>query len=338
MTSKSSSSSSLSSSVSLGLLTLHRPHVSSLPSIPLPPHYRSLSHCDLINKSSRSKQRFLFQLPGRFNLLPPSKQQAVPTSSSSPASCLPSSSLGCIGELADLDTSNPILYLDFPDGRIKMRGFLVYPANPLLAVQLPRSLRSSTRSLDCRGSFDHLIIFNQYWWIGNKQNNSNEDPLDWPEHYSAASSIPLNQASSSLSDDWFVSSHELSQQDEDEQTSEQNEEVEKSDEEVKRKKKRKDKQQSKRANKKKRKNSSEEEEESVEEITNKRPRRESRKLIKYTEKDEEEEKEEEQEEEEEEEEEDDDDDEEQDDDEAAESDDDSVVSDSDGSNFDPDDE
>ncbi len=223
MASKSStgaSGSSLRSAYSSGMLlkhpTLSKAEKHSL--LPIPVHMSSIEHCDLINKSTRTKQKFLFQLPGRFNLLPPSKQSQAP-SSVSDVSSVSSSSLGRVGELADLDTANPTLYLDFPNGRIKMRGTLVYPSSTLLAVQFPRSKRSVS-SLDCRGSFDHLIVLSEYWWIGNKTENPDELPLKWPEEFAGAGSIDLVQSVSdhSLSrshssqrqlDDWLGSSQEV---------------------------------------------------------------------------------------------------------------------------------
>ncbi|KAL5708002.1 DNA-binding protein rhl1 [Ranunculus cassubicifolius] len=61
---------------------------------------------DIIKKSQR-KNRFLFSFPG---LLAPI-------------------SGGKIGELKDLGTKNPVLYLDFPQGRVKVFGTIVHPKN-----------------------------------------------------------------------------------------------------------------------------------------------------------------------------------------------------------------
>ncbi|WP_411026179.1 hypothetical protein, partial [Salmonella sp. s58078] len=59
---------------------------------------------DVIRRSHR-KNRFLFSCPGL----------VAPISG------------GKIGELKDLATKNPVLYLDFPQGQMKLFGTIVYP-------------------------------------------------------------------------------------------------------------------------------------------------------------------------------------------------------------------
>ncbi|KAE8671008.1 YELLOW STRIPE like 5 [Hibiscus syriacus] len=75
---------------------------------PLSPSKQVIKHHgkDILRKSQR-KNRFLFSFPG---LLAPI-------------------SGGKIGDLKDLGSENPILYLDFPQGQMKLFGTIVYPKN-----------------------------------------------------------------------------------------------------------------------------------------------------------------------------------------------------------------
>lgn len=40
------------------------------------------------------------------------------------------------GTLAQLDSKNPVLYVDFPDGRLKFFGTLVFPKNKYMVLKL----------------------------------------------------------------------------------------------------------------------------------------------------------------------------------------------------------
>ncbi|KAL2539677.1 DNA-binding protein RHL1 [Abeliophyllum distichum] len=109
---------------------------------------------DIIRKSQR-KNRFLFSFPG---LLGPI-------------------SGGKIGELKDLGTRNPILYLDFPQGQLKLFGTITYPKNRYLTLQFSRG----GKSVMCEDYFDNMIVFSDAWWIGNKDENPEELRLEFPE-------------------------------------------------------------------------------------------------------------------------------------------------------------
>ncbi|KAG6584291.1 DNA-binding protein RHL1, partial [Cucurbita argyrosperma subsp. sororia] len=84
---------------------------------------------DIVKKSQR-KNRFLFSFSG---LLAPV-------------------SGGKIGELKDLGTKNPILYLDFPQGRLKLFGTIVYPKNRYLTLQFSRG----GKNVMCEDCFDNM--------------------------------------------------------------------------------------------------------------------------------------------------------------------------------------
>lgn len=109
---------------------------------------------DILRKSQR-KNRFLFSLPG---LLAPI-------------------SGGKIGELKDLGTKNPILYLDFPQGQMKLFGTIVYPKNGYLTLQFSRG----GKNVVCEDYLDNMIVFSDAWWIGRKEENPEEARLEFPK-------------------------------------------------------------------------------------------------------------------------------------------------------------
>ncbi|XP_062112800.1 DNA-binding protein RHL1 isoform X2 [Humulus lupulus] len=109
---------------------------------------------DIVKKSQR-KNRFLFSFPG---LLAPIGG-------------------GKIGELKDLGSKNPILYIDFPQGRMKLFGTIVYPKNRYLTVQFPRG----GKNVMCEDYFDNMIVFSDAWWIGSQADNPEEGRLDFPK-------------------------------------------------------------------------------------------------------------------------------------------------------------
>ncbi|KAJ4775531.1 DNA-binding protein RHL1 [Rhynchospora pubera] len=110
---------------------------------------------DVVKRGQR-KSRFLFSFPG---LLAPL-------------------SGGRIGELACLASKNPILYLEFPQGRMKLFGTHVYPKNKYLTLQLTRS----SKGVMCEDIFESLIVFSEAWWIGTKEENPEERRLEFPQN------------------------------------------------------------------------------------------------------------------------------------------------------------
>ncbi|RRT75278.1 hypothetical protein B296_00002558 [Ensete ventricosum] len=147
----------------------------SLPSAPLEPSKAvvRLQGRDLVKRGQR-KSRYLFSFPG---LLAPL-------------------SAGRIGELADLGTKNPVLYLEFPQGRMKLFGTHVYPKNKYLTLQLTKSSKGVT----CEDIFDSMvcfrchsffsqIVFADAWWIGQKEDNPQELQLELPKYLSSGISF-----------------------------------------------------------------------------------------------------------------------------------------------------
>lgn len=110
---------------------------------------------DIVRRGQR-KSRFLFSFPGLL---------------------APAASGGRIGELADLGTKNPVLYLEFPHGRMKLLGTHVYPKNKYLTLQMTRS----AKGVACEDVFESMIVFAEGWWIGTKEENPEELKLEFPK-------------------------------------------------------------------------------------------------------------------------------------------------------------
>ncbi|XP_068645838.1 DNA-binding protein RHL1 isoform X2 [Aristolochia californica] len=128
-------------------------------STPLNPSKLVCKHhgVDVIKKGQR-KNKFLFSFPG---LLAPV-------------------SGGKIGELKDLGTKNPILYMDFPQGRMKLFGTIVYPKNKYLTLHFGRT----AKSVMCEDIFESMIVFSDARWIGKTEENPDELQLEFPKELS----------------------------------------------------------------------------------------------------------------------------------------------------------
>ncbi|CAN6192504.1 unnamed protein product [Urochloa humidicola] len=113
---------------------------------------------DIVRRGGQRKSRFLFSFPGLL---------------------APAASGGRVGELADLGTKNPLLYLEFPQGRMKLFGTHVYPKNKYLTLQMTRS----AKGVACEDVFESLIVFSEAWWIGTKEDNPEELKLEFPKEF-----------------------------------------------------------------------------------------------------------------------------------------------------------
>ncbi|XP_062233985.1 DNA-binding protein RHL1-like isoform X2 [Phragmites australis] len=113
---------------------------------------------DIVRRGGQRKSRFLFSFPGLL---------------------APAASAGRVGELADLGTKNPVLYLEFPQGRMKLFGTHVYPKNKYLTLQMTRS----AKGVVCEDVFESLIVFSEAWWVGTKEENPEELKLEFPKEF-----------------------------------------------------------------------------------------------------------------------------------------------------------
>jgi len=83
---------------------------------------------------------------------------------------------GKIGVLAKLDSKNPVMYVDFGDGRLKFQGTLLFPKNKYI------SLRVGTKDVICEHIFECVIVFSDANWVGSKEENPTEKPLPFPRN------------------------------------------------------------------------------------------------------------------------------------------------------------
>ncbi|XP_066370353.1 DNA-binding protein RHL1-like [Miscanthus floridulus] len=113
---------------------------------------------DVVRRGGQRKSRYLFSFPGLL---------------------VPAASGGRVGELADLGTKNPVLYLEFPQGRMKLFGTHVYPKNKYLTLQMNRS----AKGVVCEDVFESLIVFSEAWWVGTKEDNPEELKLEFPKEF-----------------------------------------------------------------------------------------------------------------------------------------------------------
>lgn len=111
---------------------------------------------DIVKKGNR-KNKYLFSFPG---LMAPV-------------------AAGKLGELTNLDSKNPILYVDFPQGRLKLFGTIVYSKNKYLTLHFARG----AGNIVCEDCFESLVVFSVAWWIGTKENNPEEVRLPWPKDF-----------------------------------------------------------------------------------------------------------------------------------------------------------
>uniref|UniRef100_A0A453TDM3 DNA-binding protein RHL1 n=1 Tax=Aegilops tauschii subsp. strangulata TaxID=200361 RepID=A0A453TDM3_AEGTS len=140
---------------SKGLLQRGEP---AAPRAALPPSgaVARLQGRDIVRPRGQRRGRFLFSFPGLL---------------------APAAAGGRVGELADLGTKNPVLYLEFPQGRMKLLGTHVYPKNKYLTLQMTRS----AKGVACEDVFESMIVFSESWWVGTKEENPDELKLEFPK-------------------------------------------------------------------------------------------------------------------------------------------------------------
>jgi hypothetical protein len=73
-----------------------------------------------------------------------------------------------------MDTLNPVLYMDFPQGRLKFMGTIVHGTNRWLTLSFGK------RHVQCEDCFDHLVVFSDWSWVGKKSVNPDERRLPLP--------------------------------------------------------------------------------------------------------------------------------------------------------------
>lgn len=139
---------------SRGLLSRTKSHAQH-PSLPSKTILNSDGR-DIVKKGHR-KSKYLFAFPGLM----------APVAG------------GKLGELTNLDSKNPVLYVDFPQGRLKLFGTIVYPKNKYLTLHFPRG----AGNIVCEDCFESLVVFSIAWWIGTKEQNPEEVRIPLPKSF-----------------------------------------------------------------------------------------------------------------------------------------------------------
>ena len=113
---------------------------------------------DIYKKSTARKSRYAMVFPGHLNVIKEGK----------------------MGEMREMHTQSPVVYLDFPNGRIKLLGTIVRPKSTRYFT-----LNAKSRDrMNLEEWFDNVIIFPTWYWIGSSAENPEEKPLAMPTELS----------------------------------------------------------------------------------------------------------------------------------------------------------
>ena len=93
-----------------------------------------------------------------------------------PASISLNGNGGKLGTITKMDTQFPVLYIDFPTGRMKLQGRIVEPRSTLMPLTLKKKGPAIVKA-----SVKTVIVFSKTSWIGTKKENPEEAPLPMPE-------------------------------------------------------------------------------------------------------------------------------------------------------------
>lgn len=78
------------------------------------------------------------------------------------------------GTLVGLDTSSPVLYIEFPSGRLKIPGTLCFPGAKHVVLKV------GTKNAICEDVLDSIVAFGRPYWVGTKEENPTEAELPLP--------------------------------------------------------------------------------------------------------------------------------------------------------------
>lgn len=73
-----------------------------------------------------------------------------------------------------LDTSSPVLYVEFPSGRLKIPGTLCFPGAKHVVLKV------GTKNAICEDVLDSIVAFGRPYWVGTKEDNPTEAELPLP--------------------------------------------------------------------------------------------------------------------------------------------------------------
>jgi hypothetical protein len=110
---------------------------------------------DIIKKNAARRKKYLVAFPGGVALGPGAR----------------------LGMLHGLDSSTPTLDVQYPEGRLRMYGVLVFPRNPMLTLKCSTS---KDRPVQCADTFETIILFSRWAWIGDEVSNPGNLPQPLP--------------------------------------------------------------------------------------------------------------------------------------------------------------
>ena len=124
----------------------------TLPGHALAPHAHVLKcdGTDIIRKGAHRRGRFLFILPGNFQGQP-----------------------GTIGKVGGMDTPEPWVLLDTPQGSVKLLGNIVRSDTHWLTLQAA----GAKASVVCEDVFESAVVFHSWEWI-DQHGDASEVPAD----------------------------------------------------------------------------------------------------------------------------------------------------------------
>jgi hypothetical protein len=132
---------------------------------------RKCNGADIIKKNAARRKKYLIAFPGGIALTPGAR----------------------VGLLQGLDSSTPTLDIEYPDGRLRMHGVLVFPRNPLLTLKCPSG---KAKPVQCADTFETVIAFSGWAWIGDVVSNPGNLPVPLPSSMRGVLSRPLWNAAS----------------------------------------------------------------------------------------------------------------------------------------------
>lgn len=122
-----------------------------------PAMLRRADGADIVKRNTTRKKRYLFVFPGALSIPPGAT----------------------IGSLSGLDTRTPVLYIEFPPhGRLQLRGTLVFPKNSMIAI---KGTKSANRPVQVVDTFETLVVFSEWAWVGDESSNPGALPQPLPE-------------------------------------------------------------------------------------------------------------------------------------------------------------
>ncbi|PXF44834.1 DNA-binding protein RHL1 [Gracilariopsis chorda] len=131
--------------------------------LPIPKQLQRGDNADITKRNTSRKKKYLFLFPGALELAPGAR----------------------IGELRDLNTTNPVLSIDVPGGHIVLRGTLVFPKNAFLTLKAGRGCRE----MRVTDTLDTIVAFSE--WMFVRSGRTDTIPSNIPEELIRAEQTSL---------------------------------------------------------------------------------------------------------------------------------------------------